>query len=226
VIAAAEKIREAQALMRRLQAVASDLGTRERLAREQRWLADAVALLEERLAGAPELIDQAAALPDAAALRAELVDDARDAWIDAAEALHVALARTCGARAPVLEALFPHTEFATLRRKGFDDFHDAVLRFLVSSYVERTLAAEERVHPQRDALAGATARLARLREPAPLEDETALRNALEEAAAPLDQVLRQVRLLAEASLLLAPDLLDRASIEGRKRRRAAAARAG
>ncbi len=225
MIAAAEKIREAQALVRRLQAVASDLGTRERLAREQRWLEDAVALLEERLAGASELIDQAAALPDAEALRAELVDDARGAWIDAAEALHAALARTCGPRAPVLEALFPHDEFPTLRRKGFDEFHDAVLRFLGSSYVERTLTAEERVHPQRDALLAATERLARLREPAPLEDEAALRGAVEEAAAPLDQVLRQVRLLAEAALLLAPDLLERASIEGRKRRRAAA-RAG
>ena len=221
MIAALEKIREAQALHQRLVSVAVDLAARERLARERRWLDDAVALLADRVEGTHAIVDEAAALPEAGTLRDELVDESCGRWIDAAEALHAALARTFGARAPVLEALFPHAEFSALRRKGFDEYREAVHRFLATSYVERTLAAEERVHGARDALVAAADRLARLRDPQPPADEAALRRAVDDAAAPLDLALRQVRLLAEAALLPAPDLLERAALEGHKRRRRA-----
>lgn len=221
MIAALEKIREAQALHVRLAAVAHDLAARERLAREQRWLGDAVALVAERTAGAEALLDEAAALPDAGTLRDDLIEEASGRWIDAADALYTALVRACGQRAPVIEALFPHADFATLHRKRFDEFHEAVHRFLATSYVERTLAAEERVHGERDALIAVHERLERLRTPAPPADEAALRRAVDDAAAPLDLVLQQARLLAHAALLPAPDLLERAALEGQKRRRRA-----
>ncbi|WP_373046825.1 hypothetical protein [Vulgatibacter sp.] len=215
------KIRDALALQRRLSTVAAELAVRERLAREQRWLDEARTLLDERTNGADELLARAAALPEGEELRTELLAEAKLRWIDAAQTFHATVTRTFGPRAPVVEALFPHADFEILRRKGFDDYHDAVLRFLATAYVERTLAEEERVHAHRDALVAASERLQQLREPQPAEDDAALRREVDDVAAPLDLVLRQVRHLAEAALLPAPDLLERAALEPQGRRRTA-----
>lgn len=223
ILQGVEAIRDAAALLQRLDRVAGGLAGAAGFEREKRWLGDAGVLLggavEEDLA----LLQRAAALPELASVHGELLVEARLCWIDAAEELHGVLARTQGSRAPVIEALFPGIDFASLRRKpaGVDECAATVERLLRSAYVERTLAADPRLEEPKAAMEAAFAGLGRMREPLPVEPDEAipLRERLESAAERLALVTRQARLLAEAALLPLPDLLEEANLAGKKRRR-------
>lgn len=181
-------------------------------AREQAWLADAAALLAERLDAMVEPLEAARCLPELEGERENFARAPQQAWVDALEKLWAGIAYHLGRRAPLLEALFPHGKFAALRKPKPElvrGYQADLLKRRQKSYVERLLADADAAfaHPL---LADINARFADweavLTAPA-LEGEQAesARETVRLCARKLDPAIRQAKHLLEAANLTLPE---------------------
>lgn len=115
-------------------------------AREKAWLADAHAVLTERLLRVEPALEGARRLPELERERSVFARVPQNAWVDALERLWSGIQFHLGRRAPLVEALFPHTRFPLLRKPRPDTVRTWAADFrtrLDKGYVQRILANDE-----------------------------------------------------------------------------------
>jgi len=181
-------------------------------AREQAWLADAAALLAERIDGMDEPLQAARYLPELEAERETFARAPQQAWVDALEKLWAGISYHLGRRAPLLEALFPHGKFAALRKPKPELVRSYAADFEKrrhKSYVERLLADEDAafVHPLLTEIAARLGEWEGVLVAPVLEGEAAenAREAVRRAARQLEPAIRQAKHLLEAANLTLPE---------------------
>jgi hypothetical protein len=211
----------------RLEAAATALAQLAGLADEQAWLAAARARLAAVTAlvdGA--LLDRALRLPELEAQKGERGKLLQAAVADGLERLQAGIAHAGGPRSPLLEILFQNLKLPVIRKAGraeLDRFCAEVERRLASSYARRMFAAEPyaQVVPTIKALEAAIATWRAVFVDPPLADAAAdaLRAELTAAGQGVELAVRQARLLAQAALLPAAELLDGAGVVTAKGKR-------
>lgn len=181
-------------------------------AREKAWLADAQAVLSERLAEMAAPLAAAQRLPELEGYREDFARVPQQSYVDALEKLWAGISFHLGRRAPLLEALFPHQKFAALRKPKPEQvraYAAELEKRLAKSYVQRMLADEDCAFA-RPVLVEVVARLAEweavLAAP-PLEGDEAeaAREAVRGAGRRLEPAMRQARHLVDAANLTLPE---------------------
>jgi hypothetical protein len=211
-----ELLVDAAQLAPRLEAAATAMAQLPQLEDERGWLAAArgrlAAVQSSSHAG---LLDRALRLPELESLKAEHGKRLQAAIADEVERLQGAITQVGTARSPLLEVLFLNLKIPALRKCGrseLDKFCAELERRLASTYARRVLATE-RYRPVDGCVQAFAAALATWRgvfvEP-PLADDAAdsVRAELVAAGAAVELPVRQARLLAQAALLPAAELLD------------------
>ena len=222
-----ELLVDADQLAPRLEAAATALAQLPELEAERGWLAAA----RERLASAVassygDLLDRALRLPELESLKGERGKLLQAAIADEVERLQGAIAAAGTARSPLLEVLFKDLKVPALRkcnRPELERFCAELERRLLTSYSRRILASD-RYRPVVATVKAFGIALAKWRGvfiEGPLDDEAAapLRAELEAAGRTVELAVRQARLLAQAALLPATELLDAAGVLTEKAKR-------
>ena len=217
----------AEQLAPRLEAAATALAQLPGLAEENGWLAAArVRLGATRIESYGDLLNRALRLPELEGLKAERGKLLQAAVADEVERLQAGIAYAGGARSPLLDVLFHNLKVPALRKCGrpeLERFCAEIERRLESSYARRMFTAEPytAVMPTVHALGSAIATWRSVFTAPPIDDQAAapLRRELELAGRTVEVSLRQARLLAQAALLPAGDLLDAAGVMTSKARR-------
>jgi hypothetical protein len=211
-----ELLTDVEQLAPRLEAAATAMAQLPELVHERAWL-DAA---RERLATARgtsfgNLLDRALRLPELESLKGEHGKRLQAAIADEVERLQGAIAHAGTARSPLLEVLFHNLKIPALRkcaRPELDKFCSELERRLASSYTRRVLATERYrpVQACEQTLAAAVATWRSVFIEPPLDEETAetVREELAAAGRAVEMPVRQARLLAQAALLPAAELLD------------------
>ena len=215
-----ELLLEAEQLAPRLDAAGAALAQLPNIDEELRWLEAARARLATvSVTSQRALLDRALRLVELESLKPERGKHLQVAVADEIERLQAGIGFTGGARSPLLEVVFANLKVPTLRkcnRTELDRFCAELERRLASSYARRILATE-RYQPVLPTLQGVASAIATWRsvfiEP-PIEGDAAarLREELAAAGAAAELAVRQARLLAQAALLPAAELLDWAGL--------------
>ena len=181
-------------------------------AREKAWLADAHAVLVDRLEAMVAPLQAAQRLPELESEREMFARGPQQAWADALERLWAGISYQLGRRSPLLEALFPHQKFAALRKPKPDivrSFQADLDRRLKTSYVARMLADDDArfVQPLVDEVNARLAAWEAALSAPPLEGDEAesARDAVRLAAIRLEPAMKQAKHLLEAALLTLPE---------------------
>jgi hypothetical protein len=203
---------QAEALQARLAAAADELASHPTLERERRWVAEASTMIADGLAALAPLLQASQKLPERVAERPVFARVPQGAWVDSLERLYSGLAYHLGPRAPVIEALFPHTKFPVLRKpkpEAVREYAEGLAKRRLGSYVQRILAEPEAafaapllenvaatLHHWEDTLTGPS-----------LDEEAAhaLRVHLARALGHLRLTHRQAKLLVDAASLALPE---------------------
>jgi hypothetical protein len=192
---------------------------------ERGWLEVASRRVSEGLERVEAALQAAAPLPEFANARKVKSETLSNAWADAIEGVFDAIVANVSANGPLIEALFPHQRFASLRRPG-SAAHNFWLEFerrAESSYVRRLCGdAEYQFLPPLLEAAKASERAVReAASPRPLpEAQTeALRGAVSTAAEGLELALRQTRSLAEAVFAGTPSAVSELGLDAKPKRR-------
>ena len=217
-----ELLVEADQLAPRLQAAATALAQLPDLDDEKAWLAAANA----RLSGADvtshgELLDRALRLRELEDVKGERGKLLQEAIANEVDRLQASITLAGGARSPLMDVIFGNFKVPALRKCNAADLQkfDAELeKRLTSTYTKRVLGGA----PWKDVVAtvqsyrAAVAKWRAVFVEPPLADddpETALiKDALTSAANHVQLRVRQARLLAQAALLPAIELLDGAGL--------------
>ena len=227
LLEAFELVAQAEQLLPRIEAAATELAKSERLVEEKAW----VGVARERLASAcatigDDLLTRALRLPELEPIKGDHARALQGAMVDALDHLHAAITFAGGSRAPLLEALFYKLKIVSLRRCDRDELETFCGDFekrLASTYAKRMLAdpAYAAVDPalQRLRRAFATWRSVFVAEPAAEAEADGLRAELETAARRLEVPARQARLLAQAALAPLKGVVDAAALLALKKRR-------
>ncbi len=220
LVEAFEILVQAEQLGPRLDAAATALAQLPDLADEKAWLDAARArLASARVDGIAALLDRALRHRDLASLKGDRGKLLQAAVADEVERVQAAISLAGGARSPLLDTLFLDLKIPALRKctKGeLEKFGHELERRLASSYAQRLLSSERYasvvpvVHTMRIAL-GTWASVF-IDPPLEGDDADALRDELLAAAGAVELPVRQARLLAQAALLPAHDLLDAAGV--------------
>lgn len=213
-------------LSQRLALAQAELEKKRGLVREKDWLATAVELAESSREAHRSIHERAPFLPELEGVRTDFAALAQNQWVDGLEKLFAGLTFHLGNRAPVLELLFPHLKFATLRRVRGEGAVDYALDFnrrLGTTYVGRIFSQPDCTFAQPVlALVQSTeARWRAIRGGQTLPDETVdeVRQELILAGQHLAVVSRQAKLLAEAALVPLPEAFERAGLGFNPRKR-------
>jgi hypothetical protein len=211
-----ELLIEAEQLAPRLDAAATAMAQLPQLHDERGWLAAAQARLAAvATTSYAGLLDRALRLPELESLKAEHGKRLQAAIADEVERLQGAITHVGTARSPLLEVLFLNLKIPALRKcskSELDKFCAELERRLASTYSRRVLATD-RYRPVDGCVQAFAAALATWRsvfvEPS-LTDEAAapVRADLVAAGCAVELAVRQARLLAQAALLPAAELLD------------------
>jgi hypothetical protein len=196
---------------------------------ERGWLAVAARRVSEGLEGVQAALLEAAPLPEFANARKVKSETLSNAWADAIEGLFDAIVANVSANGPLIEALFPHQRFASLRRPG-SAAHNFWLEFerrADSSYVRR-LCSDPEYQFLPPLLEAAKASERAVREAAspralPEAQSEALRGGVSAAAEALELALRQARSLTEAAFAATPTAVSELGLDAKPKRRAARA---
>jgi len=199
----------------------------ETLAAELSWME----LITQRVSEAHERVQsalrEAAPLPEFANARKVKAETLSTAWADAIESVFDAIVQNVSANGPLIEALFPHQRFASLRRPGAAA-HNFWLEFerrADSSYVRRLCGDPEYqfLPPLLEAAKASERAVREIASPRPLPEAQAekLRSAVSEAAEALELSLRQTRALAEAAFARTPEAVSELGLDAKPKRRAA-----
>jgi hypothetical protein len=191
---------------------------------ERGWLLGAVRRLNQEVERTTSALQAAAALPELGGARRLKGEALANAWADAVERVFDGIVANVSANGPLVEALFPHQRFTSLRRPGnaAQKYWLEFERRAASAYVRRLCSDPEyQFLPALLEAARAAERQVREREaPLPLEDAEALRETVRLSAAQLELALRQSRSLCEAAFARAPKLLAELGLDAKPQRRA------
>ncbi len=221
-----DRIAHAEVFAERLERAGAELGGREGLADEARWLEDARRRIERAREGAGDLLTRALRLPEFSPMRDEGVRTLQGVAVDALEGVQRTIVAEAGDRSPLLEVLFRATKLPAMRRCGreeFDEFDAEMERRLTSTYVKRMLAdaSYAAVVAQVTEFRRAVEAWRGIFVPCGEEEAAVIRDALRALAEGLDAPSRQARALAEAAFVVAPDLREASGIFDKPKRRAA-----
>ncbi|HET7540542.1 MAG TPA: hypothetical protein VFK05_11745 [Polyangiaceae bacterium] len=192
---------------------------------ERDWLTAAEQRVATGLEGVQASLAQAAPLPEFASARKSKGEALSNAWADAIEGVFDAIVANVSANGPLVEALFPHQRFATLRRPGSSaqNFWLEFERRAESSYVRRLCSDPEYsfLPPLLEAARSSERSLREALNPRPLPEAQALelREAVSAAAQTLEVALRQARSLVEAAFAAAPARVSELGLDAKPKRR-------
>lgn len=225
-IEAYDLLRFAEVFEERL-TLANDTHQRRRgLAREKRWIGDAVELLKEAREGSDALLEKARELPELSEVREEFAGDLLQVWVDALEKLQAGITFHAGSRSPLIETLFPHVKFPALRKASralVEQYQADLERRAALGYVGRMLAQETFTFapPLLGQIAEAFAKWQTCFTTDALgPGDPEVREALLEHGQRLELAVRQARLLAEASLSSVRHAYEDSALAQKPRRRA------
>jgi len=194
---------------------------------ERTWLATAAERVSEALERTRDALGEAEPLPEFASARKVKSDVLANAWADAVERVFDGIVANVSANGPLVEALFPHQRFASLRRPGTaaQNFWLEFERRAESAYVRRLCQDPEYAFLP-PLLASARESEQKLRElvtpkPLPEDKANALREQVSHAAEALELALRQTRALADAAFAATPTLVAELGLDAKPKRRAA-----
>lgn len=200
----------------------------EGLTEERSWLELARARVTEAQERAQSALTAAAPLPEFANARKVKAETLSHAWADAIEGVFDAIVQNVSANGPLIEALFPHQRFASLRRPGAAA-HNFWLEFerrADSSYVRRLCGDPEYqfLPPLLEAAKASERAVRELASPKALPEAQAekLREAVSAAAESLELALRQARSLAEAAFARTPAAVSELGLDAKPKRPKAA----
>lgn len=192
---------------------------------ERAWLELAAARVTARLENVQKALAGAALLPEFANARKVNREALYNAWADAIEGVFDAIVANVSANGPLVEALFPHQRFATLRRPGTSaqNFWLEFERRAESAYVRRLCADPEYAFlpPLLEAARNSERSLREALVPPPLPEADALelREAVSVATQALELALRQARSLVEAAFAATPALVSELGLDAKPKRR-------
>ena len=221
LLEAFELLVQAEQLGPRLEAAQTALAQLPELADEQTWLASArTRLASAATTGHGALLDRALRLKDLASVKTSDRGKAMQAAVaDEVERLQAAITLAAGARSPLLDTLFLDLKVPALRKctkAELERFGHEMERRLASSYAQRLLSSDRYapVVPVVTSFRKALGLWASVFVEPPLEGDAAdaLSDDLLAAARAIELPIRQARLLAQAALLPAQDLLDAAGV--------------
>lgn len=198
---------------------------------ERGWLETATQRVTSSLENVQRAIADAAQLPEFSSTRKVKSDVLYNAWADAIEGVFDAIVANVSANGPLVEALFPHQRFATLRRPGTSaqNFWTEFERRAESGYVRRLCADPEYsfLPPLLEAARESERSLREALSPRPLPEARALelREAISVATQGLELALRQTRSLIEAVFAETPTLVGELGLDAKPKRRAPRAEA-
>ena len=194
-------------------------------AREQSWLAFATERVSAALEGVRAALEEAQPLPEFAKERKVNREELANAWADAVESVFDTIVANVSANGPLVEALFPHQRFATLRKPGnsAQNFWKEFERRADSSYVKRLCADPEYAFlpPLLEKARESEERVRELVTPKPIpeEEQNVLRERVSAAVAQLELALRQTRSLAEAAFVRTPALVNELGLDAKPKRK-------
>jgi len=192
---------------------------------ERHWLEIATRRVTTSLQRVQQALSDGAALPEFAGARKVKSETLSNAWADAIESVFDAIVANVSGNGPLVEALFPHQRFATLRRPGSaaQNFWLEFERRAESSYVRRLCADPEYAFlpPLLEAAKNSERSLREALAPRALPEAQALelREAVSVAAQALDLALRQARSLVEAAFAATPALVGELGLDAKPKRR-------
>jgi hypothetical protein len=193
---------------------------------ERGWLASATARVSAALEQTRIALQEAAPLPEFANARKVKSEELSNAWADAVESVFDGIVANVSANGPLIEALFPHQRFASLRRPGAaaHNFWLELERRAESSYVRRLCSdpAYEFLPPLLAAARESEQKLRELVAPKPLPEARAvkLRDQVSAAAESLELELRRTRALCEAAFAATPTVVAELGLDAKPKRRA------
>ena len=196
---------------------------------ERGWLESATTRVTTHLENVKKAIADGGELPEFANARKVNREALSNAWADAIEGVFDAIVANVSGNGPLVEALFPHQRFATLRRPGSaaQNFWLEFERRAESSYVRRLCADPEYAFlpPLLEAAKNSERSLREALAPRPLPEAQALelREAVSLAAQSLELALRQARSLVEAVFAATPALVGELGLDAKPKRRSARA---
>ena len=192
---------------------------------ERSWLAVASRRVSAGLADTETALQEAAELPEFAGARKLKGEALSNAWADAVEGVFDAIVANVSGNGPLIEALFPHQRFASLRRPGAaaQNFWLEFERRSESAYVRRLCGdqAYEFLPPLLEAAKETERKLREAISPKPLPTPKAekLRERVSAAAERLEIALRQARSLIEAAFAATPSVASELGLDAKPKRR-------
>lgn len=216
-----------EALAPRLDAAAAALQQLPNLDEEQAWLAAArQRLASVRNASHADLLDRALRLAELESEKSERGKLLQAAVADEVERLQAAITLAGSARSPLLEVLFLNLKVPSLRKCSkaeLDRFCAELERRLATSYAKRVLGGGtyKSVVPNVKAFATAVQTWRNVFVEPALDGEAAapVREELIAAGSVAELAVRQARMLAQAALLPAKELLDAAGVVAKRARK-------
>lgn len=193
---------------------------------ERSWLEAATRRIGEGLERTQQALADGAQLPEFASTRKVKVETLSNAWADAIESVFDAIVANVSANGPLVEALFPHQRFASLRKPGSSahNFWVEFERRADSGYVRRLCSDPEYAFlpPLLETAKASERELRESLSPKPLPEAKAeeLRNAVGDAAQQLELVLRQARALVDAVFASTPSAVAELGLDAKPKRRA------
>lgn len=195
-------------------------------AEEKGWLVTATLRVRAGLEDTQAALLEGAELPEFASKRKVKSEELSGAWADAVEGVFDAIVANVSGNGPLIEALFPHQRFESLRKPGASaqNFWLEFERRSESAYVRR-LCGDPSYEFLPPLLAAAKETERALREsakpkPLPPAREAKLRERINAAAEQLELALRQARALSEAAFAAAPAVINELNLDTKPKRRA------
>jgi len=193
---------------------------------ELSWLQAATQRVTSSLETVRGALADADPLPEFASARKVNREALSKAWADAIEGVFDAIVANVSANGPLVEALFPHQRFNTLRKPGSaaQNFWAEFERRAESGYVRRLCSDPEYAFlpPLLEAARNSERSLREAQNPPPLPEARALelREAVSVTAQRLELALRQARALVEAAFAVTPMLISELGLDAKPKRRA------
>ena len=214
-----------QTLGRLAQASAHFEEASDQRAEELAWLTSATRRVSDGLELTQAALLEAAPLPEFAGARKVKSEELSNAWADAVEKVFDGIVANVSANGPLVEALFPHQRFASLRKAGTSahNFWIEFERRADSAYVRRLCQDPdyEFLPPLLEAARESERKVRELISPKPLPESQAneLREQVSSAAERLELALRQARSLGEAAFAGTPTLVAELGLDAKPKRR-------
>jgi hypothetical protein len=193
---------------------------------ERAWLSVAAQRVSAGLADTQAALTEAADLSEFAGTRKLKGETLSAAWADAVEGVFDAIVANVSGNGPLIEALFPHQRFASLRRPGAaaQNFWLEFERRSESAYVRRLCGdpSYQFLPPLLEAAKETEKKLREAMSPKPLPAAKAdkLRERVSAAAERLELALRQARALSDAAFAATPSVVTELGLDAKPKRRA------